>query len=300
MSCLCEHEMLNSLCTVSLQAVLALWWHWLLTVLFFHVIKSIWCSFFSYAGADGGDQWPLLPELQWLRRRKRAASVSVARPRASPFPLGVCSTLSRLSPSEQRLHGTASVSRASLAQCCLLFSPYWWFKLIRVFCEPWCHVKTRVVLVLFSVCFSYKNGSTCFPIENHSRAAEMAEHVKLNTQGSFLGMEGERRELIPVVNLWLLRVLTLPIQTSKQTREVHNSFRDSIDCTMSYKTFLLKISKSWVLKYWPIKFVFLANEKWRTLLHQTWKLGELFRTEWLKVVSLLVMGQWLNKSRDVI
>lgn len=168
-------------------------------------------------------------------------------------------------------------------------------------CELWCHVKTCVVLVLFSVSFSYKNGSTCFPIENHSRAAEIAEQEKLNTQGSFLGTEGERRELIPVVNLWLQRVLTLPTQTSKQAnKRVHNSFRDNIDCTMSYKTFLLKISKSWVLKYWPIKFVFLANKKWRTLLHHAWKMDELFRREWLKVISLLVMGQWLNKSREVI
>lgn len=212
--------MLNSLCTVSLQAVLALWWRWLLTVLFFHVIKSIWCSFSSYTGTDGSDQWPLLPELQWLRRRKRAASVSVAGAAGFPFPLGsLRSTLSRLSPSEQRLQGTASVSRASLAQRCLLFSPYQWFKLIRVSCELWGRVKTCVVSALFSVCFSYKNGSTCFPIENHSRAAEMAEQEKLNAQGSFLGTEGERRELIPVVNLWLLRVPALLIQTSKQTRE---------------------------------------------------------------------------------
>lgn len=37
--------------------------------------------------------------------------------------------------------------------------------------------------------FSYKNGSTFFPIENHSRAGEVAKQVTLNNQSSILGTE---------------------------------------------------------------------------------------------------------------
>lgn len=47
----------------------------------------------------------------------------------------------------------------------------------------------KCVLVLLSMYFSYKNGSTFFPIENHSRAGEVAIQVMLNNQSSILGTE---------------------------------------------------------------------------------------------------------------
>lgn len=243
LSCLCEREMLNSLRTVSLQPILALCWHLLLTVLLFDVIfggYSQWSavqihSMFVFLLHRHRKQWPVA-FATWItvaEKKEESGECECGRSMGFPFPLG-----SLLHPVYTARNSLRPVSISHTMLFTLL-------SLLMIQTDKsvlWALMscKNCVVLVLVSMCFSYKNGSTRFPTGNHSRAGEMAKQMKLNNQSSILGTEGERRESIPGVNLWRLHVLALPIETSKQKRG-HNSFRDNVDCAMSFKIFLSKI-----------------------------------------------------------
>lgn len=148
--------MLNSLCTVSLQAILALLLLFILTAFIINGIIlscNIWRLFSVERCPNPSDaRFPLtqaqmavtsglcyLSYSGWEEGREQWVWVWPGQ-RASPFPLGVCSNLSRLSPSEQRLHGQPP-SREHLSHNATYPSlpandSNWW-----VSCELWCPVK---------------------------------------------------------------------------------------------------------------------------------------------------------------
>lgn len=166
LSCLCECETLNNQCTISLWAILALWWHLLLMALFLRVIFEVYsqrksvCFHLVFIFLLHRHRWQYpVAFATWITVAAKTEKSSECECRLGPqtwplYPSGGCPhTLSKPSSSEpNNTKKPPSPELFILLSLLMISSSIWLARPVK----PRCHVKM--------CCFS--SGLTVFFLRN--------------------------------------------------------------------------------------------------------------------------------------